>query len=248
MHSSRVGSIVVDCEDLFAGVSFWSEALGTKPAEFFSPEDQYVSLSHTVGAVRFLLQRVPEPKSAKSRLHLDIETDDVASEVVRLESIGARRLRAQDGFRVLSDVCGNEFCVVPPETPSFPERAIMWGPHQSRVGSIGIDCDDLAAGVAFWSAALGLEPAAEDGGYVDLRGDVGGLRVFLQRVPEPKSAKSRIHLDIETDDVEAEVARLVALGARRGGAPVLYDPCGNEFCVIEPETPGFPERAMTWCP
>ena len=121
--------------------------------------------------------------------------------------------------------------------------------HRSRVGSIVVDCDDLEAGVRFWSAALGSapeEPVGQDDRYAALRDPVGSLRFLLQRVPEPKSAKTRLHLDIETDDVEAEVARLVALGARRGESPVLYDPCGNEFCVIEPETSGFPERAKTW--
>ena len=118
--------------------------------------------------------------------------------------------------------------------------------HQSRLGSIVIDCDDLKAGVAFWSAVLGLEEGDRDGNYVDLRGNIGGLRILLQKVPEKKTAKSRIHLDIETDDVDAEVKRLEALGARRRERPVMEDPCGNEFCVISPETEGFPERARTW--
>jgi hypothetical protein len=77
------------------------------------------------------------------------------------------------------------------------------------------------------------------------------MRVLLQRVPEAKVAKSRIHLDIETDDVGAEVARLEGLGARRTvpvdeNGWVLEDACCNEFCVLSPRTPGFPERSLSW--
>jgi catechol 2,3-dioxygenase-like lactoylglutathione lyase family enzyme len=125
--------------------------------------------------------------------------------------------------------------------------------HRSRVGSIVIDCDDIAAGTSFWSGALGAEVQAQDERYVSLGAAAGGLRVLLQKVPERKTAKSRMHLDIETDDVAAEVRRLEELGARRVQQTdphswVMYDPCGNEFCVIAPETEGFPERARVWEP
>jgi catechol 2,3-dioxygenase-like lactoylglutathione lyase family enzyme len=126
--------------------------------------------------------------------------------------------------------------------------------HRTRFGSVVIDCHDLDAGVAFWTAALNVsevkgDPQTET--YVSLGHVVGGLRLLLQRVPETKLAKSRIHLDIETDDVEAEVARLSSLGATvavgdTDGEAVMLDPNGNEFCVIPPETPGFPEGTMTW--
>jgi catechol 2,3-dioxygenase-like lactoylglutathione lyase family enzyme len=118
--------------------------------------------------------------------------------------------------------------------------------HRSRLGSIVIDCDDLERGVLFWSGALGLSEADRDETYVELRPYVSGLRILLQRVPEPKTAKTRVHLDIETDDIDAEVQRLVALGARKREGCVMEDPCGNEFCVIAPETDGFPERAQNW--
>ncbi|MGI8827277.1 MAG: VOC family protein [Chloroflexota bacterium] len=122
--------------------------------------------------------------------------------------------------------------------------------HRSRLGSIGIDCNDLDTGVFFWSATLGMDVADRSERYADLEGDVGGLRIFLQHVPEPKACKTRVHLDIESDDVEAEVNRLVDLGARTREKIhtwwVMEDPSGNEFCVVQPETPGFPERTRTW--
>lgn len=126
--------------------------------------------------------------------------------------------------------------------------------HRTRVGSLVIDCHDLLAGLAFWTAALDASEVEGDPHtevYVSLGHVVGGLRLLLQRVPEQKVAKSRLHLDIETDDVDAEVARLTSLGAtvserQSNGDAVLLDPNGNEFCVIHPETPGFPEGTITW--
>ncbi len=108
--------------------------------------------------------------------------------------------------------------------------------HRSRLYAIVIDCDDLDAGVRFWSAALDATVKATDEPYASLAVDGLSLSLLLQRVPEPKTAKSRVHLDIGTDDVEAEVRRLEGLGARRQAMVeswwVMEDPCGNEFCVV----------------
>ena len=109
--------------------------------------------------------------------------------------------------------------------------------HRSRLTAITIDCneDTIEAGIQFWSDALGLPPARPDNPrspYVDLEGSVGGLEIGMQRV----SAPSRIHLDIESDDVEAEVRRLEGLGARRKEFIerwwVMEDPSGQLFCVV----------------
>lgn len=109
-----------------------------------------------------------------------------------------------------------------------------------------LDCADLDRSGAFWCGALGytaeLDPA---GRYRSLRPPGGnGVEVLLQRVPEPKSAKNRMHLDLRVPDLESEVARLVGLGARRVTDDpveedgwtwhVLADPDGNEFCVLQP--------------
>ncbi len=124
--------------------------------------------------------------------------------------------------------------------------------HRSKLSQIVIDCADLDAGLAFWGGALGLDTAAAtiEEPYGTL-GDIGGLHIVAQRVPEPKTAKSRVHLDIETDDLEAEARRLEALGARRGerheGWWVMRDPCGNEFCVFGPQlSADFPAGARVW--
>lgn len=122
--------------------------------------------------------------------------------------------------------------------------------HRSALTHIVIDCDDLDAGVRFWSGALGSEVAGRDGPYVFLEAKPGGLHLGLQRVPETKAAKSRVHLDISADDRDAEVARLEALGARRRELVkswwVMEDPNGNEFCVLSADAGEMPADARTW--
>ncbi len=111
------------------------------------------------------------------------------------------------------------------------------------VGSVVIDCNDLPAMYAFWTAALGYVPRdTPEAGWAVLRDPEGtGVNVSLQQVPEPRVGKNRLHLDLYTDDQSGEVARLLALGAvrfPRTPAPgedfvTLQDPEGNVFDVID---------------
>lgn len=121
--------------------------------------------------------------------------------------------------------------------------------HRSRLTAIAVDVppEHHEREVAFWSGALGGRPERdEDGTYVTV-GHAGHLEVFVQRIGE---ARSRIHLDVETDDVEAEVARLEALGAERVERVrswwVMRDPAGLLFCVVPPQSNDFPAGAATW--
>jgi Glyoxalase-like domain len=123
------------------------------------------------------------------------------------------------------------------------------GRHRIRVATVVIDAADLQEAAAFWSAALNAtvltgDPAQDQ--YVSLGQAAGGLRLLLQRVPRRGGDKNAVHLDLETDNPKAEVARLTTLGAGRDrplghGAWVLQDPAGNRFCVIYPETPNWPQ-------
>ena len=106
--------------------------------------------------------------------------------------------------------------------------------------SFVIDCSEPEKLAEFWAPALGYQNAGVFGSYVALVAD-GAPMFLLQRVSEPKQGKNRMHLDFKVPDVEAEVTRLVALGAKRiSDAPiselgtqwvVMNDPEGNEFCV-----------------
>ena len=123
--------------------------------------------------------------------------------------------------------------------------------HRSKLCEVIIDCSEetLDAAVAFWSGALGMparRPTDPADPYVNLEGTIGGLKIGLQRVRD----RSRVHLDIEADDVEAEVRRLEALGATREAQVhtwwVMRDPAGLLFCVIPPQSDDFLARAHTW--
>jgi len=119
--------------------------------------------------------------------------------------------------------------------------------HRSRVCSVLFDTgsDDYAATVEFWAGALGRPAAFDDGKrYTTLTGE---LDYTIQRV-EPDHAG--VHIDIETDDVEAEVARLEALGAQRKYQVkswwVLTDPGGHAFCVVPVQSRTWPDGAIEW--
>jgi predicted enzyme related to lactoylglutathione lyase len=118
--------------------------------------------------------------------------------------------------------------------------------HRSRLAAFIIDCrtDDLDAAAAFWAATLGSGRRPE-GNYVVLDAR-GGLNAEVQLVPH----ESRVHLDIESDDIEAEVARLEDLGARRVADVqtwvVMEAPTGHRFCVIRAQTRDFEAKANTW--
>jgi predicted enzyme related to lactoylglutathione lyase len=124
--------------------------------------------------------------------------------------------------------------------------------HKSRLGGFIIDCnsDDLDAAARFWSAALGLaaqSPAGvADALYRTLDTPADQPHLEVQRVAHP----SRVHLDIEADDIEAEVRRLGRLGARCIGPVgtwyVMEAPTGQRFCVVRAQRADFDAKANTW--
>ena len=124
--------------------------------------------------------------------------------------------------------------------------------HKSRLAGFIIDCNtpDLDAAARFWSRALGLglraSAEAADENYRLLATADDQPHLEVQQVAHP----SRVHLDIETDDIEAEVARLEALGARRIATVrswvVMEAPTGQRFCVVRVQRADFAARANTW--
>jgi Glyoxalase-like domain len=123
--------------------------------------------------------------------------------------------------------------------------------HRSRLVSALVDVptEVYERESAFWAAALGADPVvdADEPEYADLGEATPGFRVMIQRVDAP----ARVHLDVETDDVEAEVRRLEALGARRieqnGTWWVMRDPAGLLFCVVRVQLPeAFERSARRW--
>ncbi|MGF1501023.1 MAG: VOC family protein [Paracoccaceae bacterium] len=121
--------------------------------------------------------------------------------------------------------------------------------HRSRLGVIVIDCNeaDLAPATEFWASALGVSGKVDaDGKYAVLADRQGYPKILLQSV----SHAPRVHLDIETDDREAEARRLQALGAHRiedlKDWIVMEAPTGHRFCLVGPQGDDFPGDAATW--
>jgi predicted enzyme related to lactoylglutathione lyase len=124
--------------------------------------------------------------------------------------------------------------------------------HRSRINGILIDCnvDDIQAAAQFWAGALGrtVDPShpGTRGNYVMLETPPDEISVQIQRVDH----ESRVHIDIETDDIEAEVARLQKLGAtvhkRLERWVVMQAPSGQRFCIVRVQREGFPKGATTW--
>ena len=103
-----------------------------------------------------------------------------------------------------------------------------------------VDCSDPPALADWWRRLLGGAVSVDSDGDASLLTD-GGLVVDFLRVPEAKSVKNRLHIDLRTTDVAAATEQAVALGASRaddvyegGSWEVLRDPEGNEFCLLGP--------------
>ena len=124
--------------------------------------------------------------------------------------------------------------------------------HHSRFSTVIIDCKtgDLHGAAQFWSQAFGrktLEPQpSENPNYIPLEMKPGEVLCEVQIVEH----ESRAHLDIETDDIDAEVKRLIALGAKEVERiktwVVMLAPTGQKFCVVRPQTKDFPANATRW--
>lgn len=124
MHRSRFCALVIDCkvEDIDAAATFWSRALG-KPVEPASPEyDNYRWLEVRSDEPVIMVQKVDHP----SRVHLDIETDDLEAEVKRLEALGAKRVGFVKRWWVMEAPTGQRFCVVNPQRGPLDSSANEW--------------------------------------------------------------------------------------------------------------------------
>ncbi len=126
MHKSKLVAAVVDCQtdDLTEATRFWSAALGRKPDVSDDPaQEKYVSIGNGKEDLIVLLQKVPHA----SRVHLDIESDNVEAEVQRLEALGAKRIERIKTWWVMEAPTGHRFCVVRPQRDGvMPDDANQW--------------------------------------------------------------------------------------------------------------------------
>ena len=125
MHKSRLAGLIIDCntDDLDNAAAFWGQALGAPPK---SPADMakspYVTLQEQVEEPYLVVQTVDHA----SRVHIDIESDDIDAEVRRLEALGATRVSDISDWVVMEAPTGQRFCVVPVVRSGFDEKANQW--------------------------------------------------------------------------------------------------------------------------
>jgi Glyoxalase-like domain len=243
--ATRLVQIAMNAQDDSALGRFWAHALGWT----MSSEEPGVTSLEPAGssypdpiAVCIDIIAVPEPKTVKNRVHVDLATTSAAHQadlVARLKDLGATPADVGQGnvpWSVLADPEGNEFCVLEP-------RSIYQ--DTGPVAAVVVDCADPRAMARFWGEATDwtLNEVTDDFAALRSAAGVGPYLEFL-RVPDVKTVKNRVHLDLRPypgDDQAAEAARLRALGAThvdvgQGDVPwtVLADVEGNEFCVLTP--------------
>ena len=125
MHKSQLAGFIIDCQnsDMDEAAQFWSQALGFPRQLAKDPsEADYELLQTGPDNLHIELQNVDHP----SRVHLDIETNDIDAEVARLEKLGAKRIKAIKGWVVMEAPTGHRFCVVRPTRASFENDANQW--------------------------------------------------------------------------------------------------------------------------
>ena len=125
MHKSRLGALIVDCQqgDLFEHADFWAGALGAEPESRGGQiHTRFIRLSGSPGEAQVLLQRVDH----SSRIHIDIESDDIEAEVERLEALGAEVIERMERWVVMEAPSKHRFCIINPIRPDFEENANVW--------------------------------------------------------------------------------------------------------------------------
>jgi hypothetical protein len=216
--------LCIDAVDAGALGTFWGAALDL---ELHRHDDGGAHLTGPTSEHTIWVNQVPEPKTAKHRMHLDVNTGSVAE----LEQLGATVLDA-DSYRwtLMADPEGGEFCAF-----------VREGKISRRLYEIGVDTGDSprhALRIAtWWADVLGAQAVDSGRGFAfvaDIAGAPFDSLVFAP-VPEPKTVKNRVHIDVRTTDLDAVVdAGAVVLRAQDDEIrwSVMADPDGNEFCAF----------------
>jgi glyoxalase superfamily protein len=218
MAIARFKDLCLDAGDPARLGAFWAAVLGRT---WEAKDDGDGLLRGPTPQHTIWFSRVPEPKTVKHRVHLDIYTRELAD----LEALGATILEPQRAWTVMADPEGGEFCAfLRPELPA------------ERLHGLVVDSADPHAQARWWGGVYGVGVTDNDS-YATLEG-VPGMPIATMDfvpVPEPKTVKNRVHWDVSV----AGVAPLVEAGATVLREPdddigwhVLADPEGNEFCAF----------------
>jgi Glyoxalase-like domain len=220
--------LCIDVGDASVSGAYWSTMLGW---ELELHDDGDAHLRDQAGRIQVWLNVVPEPHTVKNRVHLDVNAESVQ----RALDAGATVLQEFPRWTMLADPDGQEHCVFP-RTEPFEKRAY----------ELGWDCAEgpqVSHRLAEWWREVlgGAVLDDENEGYSWLQ-DIPGCpwdSFDFSGVPEPKTGKNRVHIDVVTDDLDALVAHGATVLRAKGddglGWTVLADPAGNEFCAFTDE-------------
>ncbi len=217
--------LCIDVVDARLEGEFWATMLGWR-LEVHDDGDAH--LRDDDGRIQVWLNQVPEPKTVKNRIHLDVNAESLE----RATDQGATVLYSEERWTTLADLGGQEFCVFVREQP-IAQRAyeLGWDTAEGET--------TLRDRARWWAAVVGgVVGENPDHGYTwveQIPNCVWGSFDWAG-VPEPKTVKNRVHIDVTTDDLDALVAHGATVLRAKGdggiGWTVLADPDGNEFCAF----------------
>ncbi|TCB97121.1 hypothetical protein E0H26_12560 [Micromonospora zingiberis] len=228
---ARFKDLCLDARDPHVLGGFWARMLDCGLVDTGDGDTRVDRRPGRSTAESIWVNRVPEPRTGKTRVHLDLRL--AQANPTALLDAGARLVREPDAeinWWVLADPEGNQFCAFAPGDDSGP------GPFE-----LVVDSADPAAQAAWWAAILGGRAEPSDHGTASLVGAAGfpwDYWVF-DPVPERKTVKNRMHWDVDLTDPDP--TGLIRAGATLLREPddaaswwVLADPEGNEFCAFAP--------------
>jgi hypothetical protein len=218
----RYKDLCLDAVDPLAVAPFWSAALGLAA----EPRGSNVVLTDDVPEHTLWLNKVPEPKTVKQRVHLDLHVGSEAE----LIHLGATVLDDTLPWMVLQDPEGGELCAFVRPDGQLPVY---------RLYELVVDAADPQALATWWGERFGVAVQRDDDDGSYWLDDVPGMPwpLVFGAVPEPKTVKNRIHWDLWGTSADAfdAGARLIRPEDDDISWDVLADPEGNEFCVFTPE-------------
>jgi hypothetical protein len=229
---ARFKDLCLDAVDIETAARFWGAALGLKVRRSGSN----VRLAGPSAAHTVWINEVPEPKTVKNRVHIDVHTGSLAE----LTDRGARVVEpatAEQAWTVLTDPDGQEFCAFVRDSlgDSLNNKVPAYRLYEVVVDCAEAESESLAR---WWASVLGGELEREDDGWALSK--VPGVPfecLVFGPMPEPKAIKNRVHWDIEVPDLQLLVTAGATVLRPRGGDikwHVLADPAGNEFCAFVP--------------
>ena len=219
-----------------AAAGFWGEVFGWPAGTPWRGHPELSSFEPPSGTSYLHLQRIDGP----ARVHLDLESEAPDATVEEAVVLGAELVAARTSWTTLLSPGGLPFCLVSDQDHDPPAPVTWPDGHRSRMVQVCIDSPRAAHAreVAFWRGLLGDRWV--DGRRSEFAGtwhdDAGGpIQLLFQRLDEP-DGPVRAHLDHGTDDLDAEVRRVLGLGAADvgrgpGGWHVMRDPVGQLFCA-----------------